>query len=87
MESSRAAVSTLISDEWMTLLVEKTGKQQPEQILRDGRHGALGWQIFSVEMVDAAGFGVGGDKLVGELGDGIHEKQSSMDRRHGQATL
>ena len=42
--------------------VEETGKQQPQQILRDGRDGALGRQVFAIQMIDAAQLGVGRDQ-------------------------
>ena len=35
-------------------LVKKSGEQQPQQVAGDGRDGALGRQIFSVQMIDAA---------------------------------
>ena len=35
-------------------LVKESGEQQPQQILRDGRDGAFGRQIFAVQMIDAA---------------------------------
>ncbi len=54
------------------LFVKETGEQQPQQILRDGRDGALGRQVFAVQMVDAAHLRVGRDEVVGEFGNRIH---------------
>ena len=54
------------------LLVKETGEQQPQQILRDGRDGALGGQVLAVQMIDAADLCVGRDQAVRELGDGFH---------------
>ena len=49
--------------------------------MRDGRDGALGRQVFAVEMVDAAGAGVGGDEAFGELGDGqLHDASIPQSR-------
>ena len=57
--------------------VKKSGKQQPQQILRDGRDGALGRQVFAVQMIDAAHLGVGRDELVRELRDGFHGAETT----------
>lgn len=51
------------------LVVEKTGKQQPEQLGGDGADGGLVRQVFAVEMVDAAFFRVAREQLIGELSD------------------
>jgi hypothetical protein len=56
------------------LLVEETGKEQPQQIRGDGRNGALGRQIFAVQMIDAADARVRRDQLIRQLSDGIHAK-------------
>jgi len=56
------------------VLVKKTGEEQAEQILGDAGDGALGGQVFAVQMVDATHAGVGGDKLVGELSDSFHSE-------------
>jgi hypothetical protein len=52
------------------LFVEEPGKQEPQQIHRDERNGALRGEVLSVEVVDASGAGVGSHEAVGELGDG-----------------
>ena len=54
------------------LLIEKTGEQQPEQVVGERGDDALGRQVFPVQMIDAADAGIGGDKLICELGDGFH---------------
>ena len=65
------------------LLVKKSGEQQPQQIVRDGRDDALGRQVFAVQMIDAARLGVGRDELVREMRDGFHEaKTNTKARRH-----
>ena len=46
--------------------------QQSQQILRDGRDGALGRQVLAVQMIDATDLRVGRDEIVRELGDGFH---------------
>jgi len=56
------------------LLVKKSGEQQPQQIAGDDRDAAFGRQIFPVQMIDAARFGVGRDEIVRKFGDGFHGK-------------
>ena len=53
-------------------LVKEAGEQQPQQILRDSRDGALRRQVFAVKMVDAAELRVGRDEVVGQFGHGFH---------------
>jgi hypothetical protein len=48
-------------------LVEKSGKNQPQQIERDGSNGAFGREIFSVEMVDSAAARLGSNQLIRQL--------------------
>ena len=50
-------------------LVKETGQQQPQQVGGDRGDGKLRRQIAAVQMVDAAHLGVGGDQVVGQLGD------------------
>ena len=52
-------------------LIEKSGKQQAQQVLGDRGDDALGGQVFAVEMVDAAHARVGGEQLAGQLGDRV----------------
>ncbi len=56
-------------------LVEISGEQQPQQILRDGGNGAFGRQIFPVQMVDAAHARIRRDELVCEFSDRFHGKR------------
>jgi hypothetical protein len=51
--------------------VEETGKQQAQQIAGDGGDGGLGREIFAIQMIDAAGLGVGGDQFIGQFCDRI----------------
>ncbi len=55
-------------------LIEKSGEQQPQQITGDVRDGALGRQIFSIQMIDAAVPRIGRDQFVREFGDGFHSE-------------
>src|SRR5882724_3750169 len=52
--------------------VKKSRKQQPQQILCDGCNDALGRQIFSVQMIDAADTRIRRNQFVREFGDGFH---------------
>ncbi len=81
MESSNAAVSTLISEEWMGFSSKKPGNSTPQQIHRDGRDGAFGRQVFAVQMVDAADARVGRDQLVRELRDRFHREGFTTKER------
>ena len=56
------------------LFVKKSGEQQPQQVTGDVRDGALGRQIFPVQMIDAAVPRIGRDQFVREFGDGFHSK-------------
>lgn len=47
------------------VFVKKSGEKHSQQILGDGGDGTFGRQILSVQMVDAAHFGVRGDQLIG----------------------
>ena len=60
-------------------VVEKSGEQQPQQIDGDAGDGALGREIFPVEMIDASHGGVGSQQLIGELGDGDVHARSIWD--------
>ena len=53
-------------------LVEETGKEQSQQVLRNGDNGMVGRQVFAVQMVDAADARVGGDQLIRQFGDSVH---------------
>jgi len=46
-------------------LVEITGEQQPQLILRDGGNGAFGGQVFAIQMIDAAHARIRRDELIG----------------------
>ena len=62
-------------------LVEITGEQQPQQILRDGGDGAFGRQVFAVQMVDAADARIRRDELIRQFGDRFHEGEFTTKAR------
>ncbi len=47
----------------------KSGKEQPQQIDRDGAKRRLARKILAVQMIDAADARIGSEQLVGELSD------------------
>ncbi len=53
-------------------LVEKTGKQQPQQVLRDGSDGMVGRQILAIQMVDAPDARIRRDQIIRKFGDRFH---------------
>ena len=53
------------------LFLEEAGEEQPQQIHRDAGDGGLRRKVFPVEVVDATNARVGGEQVVGELGDGV----------------
>jgi hypothetical protein len=53
-------------------LVKETGKQQAHQVERQGSDHPFGGQVFAIQMINAAGLGIGGDQIVGQLRDCIH---------------
>ena len=62
-------------------LIEETRENQAEQIECDGGNRTFGGKILSVEMVDAAAAGVGGNQLIGQL---RHVHAASIPQRVGK---
>ena len=68
-------------------LVEISGEQQPQQILRNGGNGAFGRQVFAVQMVDAAHARIRRDELVREFSDRFHKGEFTTKARRQKALL
>jgi len=61
--------------------IEISGEQQPQQIHRDGGNGALGRQVFAIQMIDAAHARIRRDELIREFGDRFHDGEFTTEAR------
>jgi hypothetical protein len=63
------------------LIMKESWEKKAQQVDRDGADGALAGQVFAVEMIDATDARVGGEQLVGKLGDRhVHSAEYSTRR-------
>src|SRR5579863_9532622 len=73
------------------LLVKDAGEEQPQQVAGHRGDDAFGGEVFAVQMVDAAHFGIGGDDLVGKLRDRIHKgsivQAAAKEKRKGETGI
>lgn len=63
------------------VFVEKAGEEEAEEVAGEGGDDAFGGQVFAVQMVDAAGFGIGGQEPVGDMGHRFHGVNLAGNRR------